>query len=202
MVWITSSPIASWLEKGVQPTHAPTHVYVTDRRQQTIEGFGGCFSEIGWQALQSLSERGSTHVLADLFDTATGCGFRLCRVPIGANDFALEWYSHNEHDGDFAMEHFSIARDRRFLIPYIQAAMSIQPDLRLFASPWSPPTWMKQPRVYNGGVLRWEPEILEAYALYLLWERQAREMLKRGRPIIYNTNSWGLADVNCKETSP
>ena len=45
---------------------------------------------------------------------------------------------------------------------------SIQPELRLIASPWSPPTWMKQPRVYNNGVLRWEPEILEAYALYLL----------------------------------
>ncbi len=46
--------------------------------------------------------------------------------------------------------------------------MSIQANLRLFASPWSPPTWMRQPHVYNYGVLRWEPEILEAYALYLL----------------------------------
>jgi glucosylceramidase len=168
MIWITSSPVASWREKALQSTQASPQLYVTDRRQQTIEGFGGCFSEIGWQALQALSEGSWTQVLRDLFDPATGCGFRLCRVPIGANDFALEWYSHNEHDGDFAMEHFSIARDRPYLIPYIRAAISLQPDLRLFASPWSPPTWMKQPRVYNYGVLRWELEFLEAYALYLL----------------------------------
>jgi glucosylceramidase len=133
-----------------------------------IEGFGGCFNEMGWQALQTLSIDRRAQVLRDLFDPTTGCGYRLCRVPIGANDYALEWYSHNEHDGDIAMKHFSIARDQLSLIPYVRAAMAIQPDLHLFASPWSPPTWMKQPRAYNSGVLRWEPEILEAYALYLL----------------------------------
>jgi glucosylceramidase len=166
--WIATSPTAAWCEKSPQPTEASPQIFVTDRLQQHIEGFGGCFSEIGWQALQALSEDCRSQVLRDLFEPATGCGFRLCRVPIGANDFALEWYSDNEFDGDFAMEHFSIARDRRYLIPYIRAAMSLQRDLRLFASPWSPPTWMKQPRVYNYGVLRWEPEVLWAYALYLL----------------------------------
>ncbi len=168
MKWIATSSTAPWCEKVPQPTEALPQLFVTDRRQQAIDGFGGCFNEIGWQALEALSEDRRTHVLRDLFDPAIGCGYRLCRVPVGANDYALEWYSHNECDGDFAMKHFSIERDRRYLIPYVRAAMSIQPDLRLFASPWSPPTWMKQPRVYNYGVLRWEPEILESYALYLL----------------------------------
>jgi glucosylceramidase len=168
MKWIATSPAASWREKAPQPAEAPPQLIVTGSSQQTIEGFGGCFNEIGWQTLQALAGDHRRHVLRDLFDPTGGCGFSLCRVPIGASDFALEWYSHDERDGDFAMEHFSIERDHRYLIPYIRAAMSIQPELRLFASPWSPPTWMKQPRVYNYGVLRWEPEILKAYALYLL----------------------------------
>jgi glucosylceramidase len=168
MKWIATSPTESWREKVPQPTEASPQLLVTDRRHQTIDGFGGCFNEMGWQALQALPEDRRSQVLRDLFDPVSGCGFRLGRVPIGASDYALEWYSHDEYDGDFTMEHFSIERDRRYLIPYIRAAMSIQLDLRLFASPWSPPTWMKRPRVYNSGVLRWEPAILEAYALYLL----------------------------------
>ncbi len=168
MKWIATSPTATWDENTLHPTEASPQLVITDHRQQVIEGFGGCFNEMGWQALQTLSTDRRAQVLRDLFDPTTGCGYRLCRVPIGANDYALEWYSHNEHDGDIAMEYFSIAHDQLSLIPYIRAALAIQPDLRLFASPWSPPTWMKQPRVYNFGVLRWEPEILEAYALYLL----------------------------------
>ena len=168
MKWIATSPNAAWREKVPQPTEISPQLSFTGRRQQAIEGFGGCFNELGWQVLQALSEERRANVLRDLFDPASGCGYRLCRVPLGANDYSLEWYSHNEHDGDFAMEHFSIERDLRYLIPYVRAAKSIQPELRLIASPWSPPTWMKQPRVYNNGVLRWEPEILKAYALYLL----------------------------------
>ena len=181
MKWIATSPTAAWREKVPQPTEASPQLSFTGRRQQAIDGFGGCFNELGWQVLQALSEERRAYVLRDLFDPACGCGYRLCRVPIGANDFALEWYSHDEYDGDFAMEQFSIERDHRYLIPYVRAAMSIQPELRLFASPWSPPTWMKQPRVYNNGVLRWEPEILEAYALYLL--RFVRAYQAEGLPV-------------------
>jgi len=181
MKWIATSPTAPWCEKVPQPTETSPQLTVADHRAQVIDGFGGCFNEIGWQTLQALSEDHRAHVLRDLFDPVTGCGYCLCRVPIGASDYALEWYSHNEHDGDVAMEQFSIARDQRYLIPYVRAAMSIQPDLSLFASPWSPPTWMKQPRVYNYGVLRWEPEILEAYALYLLRFVQAYQAV--GLPV-------------------
>jgi glucosylceramidase len=85
---------------------------------------------------------------------------------MGANDYAAEWYSHNEHDGDFAMEHFSIARDHLYLLPYIREGLVYCPDMTLFASPWSPPTWMKFPKAYNNGTLVKTPENLAAYALY------------------------------------
>ncbi|MPM16651.1 hypothetical protein SDC9_63032 [bioreactor metagenome] len=92
--------------------------------------------------------------------------FNLCRLPIGANDYAEDWYSLDETPGDYALAHFSIARDKRCLIPYIKEAQSYQPELKLFASPWSPPTWMKNPPVYNWGKLIWTPENLGAYARY------------------------------------
>ena len=62
----------------------------------------------------------------------------------------------------------AIDRDKERLIPYIQKAKTYAPDLKLFASPWSPPTWMKNPPVYNWGKLIWEPKNLQAYADYFV----------------------------------
>lgn len=103
-----------------------------------------------------------------LFSPDGDSRFSICRLPIGASDYALEWYSHNEAENDVEMDHFSIERDRQYLIPYIKEALKRNPDLQLFASPWSPPTWMKFPKAYNYGTLRWEPAILKAYALYFV----------------------------------
>jgi len=143
-----------------------------------FQGFGGCFNELGWEALRRLDLAARQGVMQDLF-AAEGCAFTLGRIPIGASDYALEWYSHNEHALDLAMDHFSISRDEVYLLPYIKAAQQVQPDITFFASPWSPPTWMKSPRAYNYGTLIWKPEYLRAYALYFLKFVQAY----RGRGI-------------------
>jgi glucosylceramidase len=66
------------------------------------------------------------------------------------------------------MDRFSIERDRRYLLKYIKEAQKYNPNLKFFASPWSPPTWMKFPKAYNCGRLIWEKEVLDAYALYLM----------------------------------
>ncbi|HEX2954319.1 MAG TPA: glycosyl hydrolase [Bacillota bacterium] len=139
---------------------------LTGEIHQVIDGFGGCFNELGWSTLLTLDGEHREEVLAELFDPKGGCRFNLCRLPVGANDYALEWYSHDEYDGDYGMERFSIERDRRYIIPYIKSAMAYRPDLSLFASPWSPPIWMKSPRAYNYGTLVWEKKNLQAYARY------------------------------------
>ena len=111
---------------------------------QTIRGFGGCFNELGWAALSGLSEADRAMLLDELFAPGKGANLTVCRLPIGANDFARDWYSLDETPGDFDMAHFSIARDREMLIPFVKAAQARRPDLSLWASPWSPPTWMKR----------------------------------------------------------
>ena len=113
-----------------------------------IEGFGACFNELGWTSLSALGEQDRESVLRELFDPAAGARFNYCRMPIGTNDFATEAYSYDETDGDFKLNHFSIEHDRQTLIPFIHAAQRHQPKLRLWASPWTPPSWMKRNRFY------------------------------------------------------
>lgn len=148
--WRSTTAISPWTEHAVpafEPLPADPFAHdaeiALDKPRQTIAGFGGAFGEKGWQALSALPEHLRHAALASLFGD-DGCAFSLCRTPIGANDIARGWYSYDEVAGDFALDHFSVANDRETLIPYIQAAQAVRPDLALWASPWSPPTWMKQ----------------------------------------------------------
>jgi glucosylceramidase len=73
-------------------------------------------------------------------------------MPVGANDFSRDWYSYEGAPGDFMLDHFSIANDLAKLVPFIQGARKHQPALRLWASPWSPPTWMKRNRHHDAAL--------------------------------------------------
>jgi glucosylceramidase len=119
-----------------------------DEPQQRIDGFGAAFTEKGWQALQTLPPAQRSVALDQLFKPGTGANLALCRTPVGANDISRGWYSYDETDGDFALEHFTVANDRDTLLPFIRAAAERQPELQVWASPWSPPTWMKSNRHY------------------------------------------------------
>lgn len=139
------------------------------RKYQTIDGFGGCFNELGWEALLTLPSEKRQTVIKSLFDSRDGCGFEFGRMPIGASDFAKSWYSLDETPGDYELEHFSIERDKSCLIPYIKSALAVNPRLKIWGSAWSPPAWMKENDAYAGGTneLRFEPKVLVAYARYL-----------------------------------
>lgn len=167
--WFSTTKLGAWNEKEVFQTESGSpNLTLTEQTQRIIEGFGGCFNELGMTAIQHLNEEDRNKVYDALFDPNGECKFNICRLPIGASDYALEWYSHNEVDSDYHMEYFNIDRDRNYLIPYIKEALKRNPEMKLFASPWSPPTWMKSPKAYNYGKLRWEKEVLEAYALYFV----------------------------------
>jgi glucosylceramidase len=116
--------------------------------EQTIDGFGTCFNELGWTSLALLSDDDREAILKEMFEPNTGANFKICRMPVGANDFARDWYSFDETEGDFEMANFSIDNDRETLIPFIKNALKYNPDLKIWASPWSPPTWMKDNKHY------------------------------------------------------
>ena len=126
------------------------------RTFQTIEGFGGAFTEAAALTWLRLDAAQRDEVLQRYFDGGGGHGYSLCRVHMGSCDFALGNYAHVETPHDSTLESFSIARDQRALLPFIKAAQSVagQP-LKLLASPWSPPAWMKSNGQMNhGGALQ------------------------------------------------
>jgi glucosylceramidase len=170
------------LDVAIEPDFRPA------RDARTIQGFGGCFNELGWTALSALQDQDRQSVLRELFHPTEGARFTYCRTPIGANDFSIGPYSYDETDGDFELKSFSVDHDLATLVPFIHAAQSLQPKLRLWASPWTPPSWMKRNSFYAAGrshadqkdngirpdqighagqdLFRVEPPYLEAYARY------------------------------------
>lgn len=177
--WQSSTNSNRWVDKGTlqtTPWDNDTTLYIDvdqSTTYQQIDGFGGCFNELGWDALSALSQTERDNVMKALFDPNTGCKFNICRMPIGSSDYAMNYYSLNDTAGDYAMNNFSIARDRQRLIPYIKAAMVYKPDLKMWGSPWSPPAWMKTSGVYNGGRMIQTSQNLTAYALYMAKTVQA-----------------------------
>lgn len=135
---------------------------------RNFEGFGSCANELVMEAIMQCSEENQNKIFDELFLKNEALNFKICRLPIGASDFALNWYSHNENEEDFEMKNFTIERDKKLLIPYLKQALKRNPDLIISACPWSPPTWLKSPPVYNYGKIIWDEKYLRAYALYLV----------------------------------
>ncbi|HEY3558679.1 MAG TPA: carbohydrate-binding protein [Kribbella sp.] len=116
----------------------------SSRQFQAIDGFGATFNEAGWDTLTkpTVSAAQRDDVMTKLFSPTAGAGFTIARTPMGSSDFALTHYSYDETPGDFSLSNFSVAHDDQYLVPYIQAAQS-KGSLRLMASPWTAPSWMK-----------------------------------------------------------
>ncbi|MDR3250622.1 MAG: beta-glycosidase [Tannerella sp.] len=151
--WVATTPDNSWQTQDVKQIEfakdaKPDAIIDVANPKQSIDGFGACFNELGWTSLGLLGESDLDAVLSELFAPGKGANFTICRMPLGANDFSRDWYSYNETDGDFEMSNFSIANDRQTLLPFIKAALKYNPDLKIWASPWSPPVWMKDNKHY------------------------------------------------------
>ena len=188
--WISSTNESAWEKQAelipfkTTDKVTPSLIVLPEQEFQTIDGFGGCFNEMGWVALSTLSQEKRDTILYNIFDQENGLKFNICRMPIGASDYAVNWYSLNDTEDDFDMSEFSIERDEKYLIPYIEEAMKFRPDLKIWGSPWSPPVWMKTNHYYacrpgevneldpakegKEGITQFimEKKYLDAYALY------------------------------------
>lgn len=195
--WVSSTEAKKWFSHDPVPLQplpqdVPCDSEIdTNVSEQTINGWGGCFNELGWDALKLLDKTKQQEVLKALFDSNEGLKYTLCRMPIGANDYARSWYSLDDTPGDLELKKFNIDRDRGTLIPYIKAAMQYQPALKIWGSPWSPPAWMKVNNNYaclsavtndlkpgevgsgNANLFIQQPKYLTCYANYLFKYVQA-----------------------------
>jgi O-Glycosyl hydrolase len=156
--WITTTETAPWQQRPLRALgwRWDTLDVAIDPTSigPVIAGFGACFNELGWTSLQALRDDNRESIFKELFAPGVGANFNLCRMPIGANDFSRGWYSYDEHPDDFALDHFSIANDMETLVPFIKSAQRFNPWLELWASPWSPPSWMKRNQHYAAAMQR------------------------------------------------
>lgn len=137
---------APWREAATVPAVAGAETIVVDtsKTDQAVMGFGVAMSELSWGSLSLLPEADRSAVLDELF-TEKGGAFSVIRTPIGSSDFAYGYYSYDDFPGDFAMEKFSVKHDEQYLIPLIREVQKRVPaeTLRIWASPWVPPQWLK-----------------------------------------------------------
>jgi len=147
---------------------------------QTILGFGGAFTDSACINILSLNVSLRERLLNDYFGP-DGLQYTLGRVPIGGSDFSTRPYSYDDTDSpDLELSHWALtSEDLDYKIPVIMRAKDLteyrNESLKLIASPWSPPKWMKQSNSFKRGHLINSDEIYKAYAQYLVNFYQAYE---------------------------
>ena len=141
------------------------------RRFQEMVGFGASLTDSSaWLIQHKLNQRQRDALLEELFGRdGNGLGLSFSRLTIGASDFSRHHYSlADTPDGkpDPGLRHFSIDENRSDVIPVARAMLAINPQLKIMASPWSAPGWMKDTNSLIQGTLL--PQYYDAFSRYLL----------------------------------
>lgn len=171
-----------------QPVEGEVYVFVDpDKKFQTFMGIGGAITDAAAETFYKLPEAKQQEVLDAYYDSDKGIGYTLARTTIHSSDFSSGSYTYVS-DNDSTLNSFDIAHDRAYKIPLIKKAMmSAGGKLTLYASPWSPPAWMKDNHsMLHGGKLK--PAYYESWANYFVKFINAYE--KEGMPI------WGVTIQN------
>lgn len=179
--------------RAFEPLEQPDEAYPTimvdlDKTFQTIEGFGGAFTDASADVFAQLPPDEQERFLKLSFDPVEGNGYTFCRTTIHSCDYAANEYTYDDVPGDVELKHFSIAPDRKNRLPFIKRAIQAAGgSLKLYASPWSPPAWMKTngDMLYGGSL---KPEYRQTWADYFVKYIRAYE--QEGVPI------WGLTVQN------
>jgi glucosylceramidase len=158
------------LGRGGQSGGAPVISVDPSRKYQEMIGFGGAMTDASAFLIQTrMSATDRERLMQDLFGRDSGVGFSFVRVPMGASDFSVRHYSYDDiagAEGDSSLAHFSIDADRAAKLPLLRRALAINPRLKVVASPWSPPAWMKTTNSLIKGTLR--QDYYDSFAEYFV----------------------------------
>nr|CAD7398133.1 unnamed protein product [Timema poppensis] len=164
-------------------------VFTIDRNTtfQEILGFGGSLTDSTAFNIRNLSEDVSNNLLKTYFGEG-GAQYLYLRVPMGASDFSLHFYSYDDVENDVALEHFDLIDiDYNYKIPIIKQASELRGEaINLFTTPWTSPAWMKDSNDYMSGSLL--KTYYQPWANYFIkyFDAYARK----------NVSFWGLAPQN------
>ncbi|MEI7676464.1 MAG: glycoside hydrolase family 30 protein [Bacteroidales bacterium] len=171
-----------------QPLETDVCVFVNPIKTfQTVVGIGGAITDASAEVFAKLSKAKQQELLTAYYNKSKGIGYSMVRTNIHSCDFSSGSYTYI-NEGDKSLNSFSIDHDKKFRIPLIKAAFEAagQP-LALFASPWSPPAFMKDNNnMLRGGKLL--PEFYQPWAKY--FSKFIKAYQKEGIPI------WGVTIQN------
>lgn len=187
-----STTVRSWRDRAFEPLPGSVQVWVTDKERrfeqgnhllgrlehrdhlesvvldpnnpyQEILGFGCALTDAACLLLSKMPAAKRRDFLEEIFDRK-GIGLSVCRICIGASDYASSAYSYDDGGPDPEMLRFSIDHDRAYILPILAEVLEFCPDLFVVASPWSPPGWMKVGNSMFGGSM--QRKHFAAYARY------------------------------------
>ena len=144
---------------------AESVVLEPSRAYQEVLGFGAALTDAACYNLNRLPASAREKLLREFFDPSEA-NFGVCRICLGASDYAAKVYSYDEGEPDPDMKRFSIGHDKEYILPILRQARAIDSDLYLLGSPWSPPGWMKAGGSMLGGSMR--KSSFAAYAKYFV----------------------------------
>ncbi|MBK6828874.1 MAG: glycoside hydrolase family 30 protein [Chitinophagaceae bacterium] len=171
-----------------QPLETQVCVFVDPGKTfQTYFGMGAAMTDASAETFYKLPKEKQQELLKAYFDKTNGIGYTVARTNINSCDFSSDMYTYVK-DGDTSLQSFNIEHDKKYKLPFIKEAMQAAGgQLNLFASPWSPPAWMKDNNdMLQGGKLK--TEFYNSWALY--YSRFIKEYEKEGVPV------WGISVQN------
>jgi glucosylceramidase len=189
-LWLTTADRSALLAEQKDPltfsspANALPTIDVNDMQEfQSIDGFGFAITGGSAQLLMRMESGPRADLLKELFAApANGIGVSYLRVTIGSSDMNERVYSYDDlqaGETDAKLAHFSLGPDRADVIPVLKQILAINPTIKILASPWSAPPWMKTNNRVKDGHLK--PEYYEAYAEYFV--KYIQQMKAEGIPI-------------------
>ena len=174
-VWVTTPDGSEQMhDRGTVPfrTGGSDRLTITvdpSLRYQTMDGVGASITDSSASVLMELDPAARDATMRDLFVTD---GLSFLRQPIGSSDFVNgPHYTYDDvapGETDYDLSQFSIAHDQAQILPLVRQALALNPSLKVMATPWSPPAWMKTNDSLIGGRLIDDPRVYQAYADYLV----------------------------------
>lgn len=171
-----------------QPLETQICVFVDPAKTfQNFLGIGAAMTDAAAETFYKLPKQAQQEFLKAYFDKKEGIGYTVARTNINSCDFSSDMYTYVQ-EGDKELKTFNIEHDEKYKIPFIKEAMKAAGGkLNLFASPWSPPGWMKDNNeMLHGG------KLMPGY--YNSWARYFTKFIKAYRNA--GVPVWGITIQN------
>ena len=142
----------------------------SEQTYQAIDGFGYSLTGGSAEVINQLSNSKKKELLQELFGSGENdIAISYLRISVGASDLNTTSFSYDDipkGETDLDLKQFSVAPDKKDIIPLLKEILAINPNIKIMATPWSPPVWMKTNGSFVGGELK--PEYYNVYAQYIV----------------------------------